>query len=89
MLIFSKELENLRKNRYFVPWTYRNTICFVVVTVIFILSNSMLESLGFGSGRQFSDAANAVLNSFWAGGLSVFSIHIIVWIEMAVRRFLR
>jgi len=49
----------------------------------------MLEALGFGNGRTFSNASQAILSAFWAGGLSVFVVQMLVLIEMAVRRLSR
>ena len=46
----------------------------------------MLAWLGFGLGETFTDWQNAVLCSFWAGGVSVFLTQIFIWIEVAVRK---
>lgn len=83
-----RKLRSLREKNLF-PLTKRNYICFLTVTLIFITANSMLESLGFGSGRPFSDIPNVILSAFWAGGVSVFLMYLLVWIEWAVRRILR
>jgi len=89
MLTWFAELKRL-KEKYFPPFTARHYICCIIVTLIFITANSMLEAwLGFGSGRQFSDIPNVLLSAFWAGGVSVFVIHVLVWIEMLMRKLSR
>lgn len=55
----------------------------IIVVIIFINTNDMLEAfLGFGVGRNFYDIQHATLYGFWAGGLSVFVIQLLIWIEV-------
>ncbi|ASJ71013.1 hypothetical protein [Granulosicoccus antarcticus] len=58
----------------------------IIISIIFVTANSMLASLGFGSGKSFTDWQNTLLCSFWAGGLSVFLTQIFIWIEVAIRK---
>lgn len=80
------ELNSLRKEK-FLPNSPRDFLSFLICIFIFINASDMLESwLGFGSGSNFSDIQNVLLSTFWAGGVSVFVIQILVWVELVIRR---
>lgn len=73
----------------FPPYTWRSYVCFIVVILIFVNSSSMLEALGFGDGRSFSTVPQAILSAFWAGGMSVAVVQMLVLVELALRKLLR
>lgn len=89
MLSWFKELNRRRREKY-VPHSMRDHIYFFLCMLIFINASDILKDwLGFGSGRNFSDLQNILLSTFWAGGVCVFVVKILLWVEMAVRRFVQ
>ena len=69
------------------PVTMRDHACFVVVLLIFSSASGILNDwLGFGSGRNFDDLPNILLHAFWAGGVSVFVVQVLAWVEIVIRK---
>ena len=89
MLSWFTELKRRRREKY-APRTMRSFVYYSLCMLIFINASGILKDwLGFGSGRNFSDLQNILLSSFWAGGVCVFVVQILLWVEMAIRRFVK
>ena len=89
MLSWFTELQRRRREKY-APRQMRGNIYFFLCMLIFINASGFIEDwLGFGSGRDFRDLQNILLSSFWAGGVCVFVVQILLWVEMAIRRFVK
>lgn len=69
-------------------WDKYRDIFYIGVLLAIILKGDIVlhQWLEFGNGKKVSDVKNVLLNAFWTGGLAIFVIQILVWLEAFVKK---